>query len=608
MPLWGPRGTMRRVLTEPRLSQLSRELRASMGDPAGADAAMSPRARRAGGVFFTPQPLVRFVAAAALEARVRREPLAWRSDGSPMVRVLDPAAGDGRFLVAAVELLVERAVARGSDAASVRARITRQCVIGLERDHKLAELARERLGPGARVHCREALLDAPAEVRGVDVVIGNPPYVRSIRLAETDPELWRAVRGRYEATSHGEWDLYAAFLEQALEWTGPAGEVGLVVPSRWLTARFAMRLRSKLAARGAVRAVVDFGAEQVFPGATTYASVAFLSRASQDAIEVARLREGRWHCGHVEGDCLGRGPWRLSVGPRRDLLARLGDVGPRLGDLAGIAKGAGTNADRVYVLEDAELHGDVVHGVSRELGRRVEVESGLARPCLRGRDVTAYGAADGSVRCVVPYGLDGRLLAPESVPPLGSAYLRACRARLDRREKGRFRGDTFYRFGRPQNMALLGDASPKLVVPDVARDGRALLDATGAMVLDSAYVLRLLPGVDSVSLALLLAILNSPMVALWLRETGIPLRGGYVRLKTAYLSPLPIPAPSPARRRVERAVIARAPADEVAELVRVAYGVESEDWPDSASSTSAASSASSASAASPCCAASTLST
>ena len=28
------------------------------------------------------------------------------------------------------------------------------------------------------------------------------------------------MRGRYAATSHGEWDLYAAFLEQALAWIG----------------------------------------------------------------------------------------------------------------------------------------------------------------------------------------------------------------------------------------------------------------------------------------------------------------------------------------------------------------------------------------------------
>ena len=50
------------------------------------------------------------------------------------------------------------------------------------------------------------------------------------------------------------------------------------------------------------------------------------------------------------------------------------------------------------------------------------------------------------------------------------------------------------------------------------------------------------------SLALLLAVFNSRAAGLWLRETGVPLRGGYVRLKTAYLEPLPAAAVAPNRR------------------------------------------------------------
>ena len=43
------------------------------------------------------------------------------------------------------------------------------------------------------------------------------------------------------------------------------------------------------------------------------------------------------------------------------------------------------------------------------------------------------------------------------------------------------------------------------------------------------------------TLPLLLAVLNSRIVALWLSETGIPLRGNYMRMKTAYLRSLPLP-------------------------------------------------------------------
>jgi hypothetical protein len=99
------------------------------------------------------------------------------------------------------------------------------------------------------------------------------------------------------------------------------------------------------------------------------------------------------------------------------------------------------------------------------------------------------------------------------------------------------------------------------------------------MVLDSAYALR--PVDSRASLALLLAILNSGIVSLWLGETGVPLRGDYLRLKTAYLESLPLPAPSRWRRRAEELAAAgdaAARAGEIDDLVRRAYGVAEADW------------------------------
>jgi 23S rRNA G2445 N2-methylase RlmL len=91
-------------------------------------------------------------------------------------RLLDPACGDGAFLRAARAVLP--AAAR----------------FGVERDPRVARAARAAT-PGATVRVAEALLGR-ARVPKVDAVIGNPPYVRSIRLRTSDPALWAALRGR----------------------------------------------------------------------------------------------------------------------------------------------------------------------------------------------------------------------------------------------------------------------------------------------------------------------------------------------------------------------------------------------------------------------------
>jgi hypothetical protein len=545
----------------------------------GADALLERGRRRALGAYFTPAPVVELTVAATLAPLLARG-VSWRRDGSPALTVLDPAAGDGRFLAAAGRALADRAAERGFPRARAERAIVARCLIGVERDPTFAGAARTALGRAADVRCAEALLAPPASLAGggaVDAVIGNPPYQRSIHLERADPTLWRALRGRYQATSYGEWDLYGAFLEQSLGWLRDGGEAGLVVPSRWLTAGFARRLRGELARRAAVRAVVDFGAWQIFAGATVYAAIVLLTRAPARHVFVARWRGQAWRSGTVAAATLGAAPWRLSVGRARADLARLAAAGPALGEVARIVKGAGTNADDVFVVRVGPRRGENVVAWSRALGARVELEGGLLRACLRGRDVQADGTTMGDAACIVPY--DGaELIAGDQLRrrwPRTWAYLEACRSRLDQREGGRFAGPAFFAFGRPQNLGFFFDRAAKVVVPDVTRGGRAVLDRTGAFVLDSAYALRLLPGAPAgTSLALIRAVLGSSIATFWLRETGVLLRGDYLRMKTAYLRALPLPVPSKATRAAAR-LAARARLDRAAvdEALRRAYGL-----------------------------------
>lgn len=554
------------MLAKPQLRRLGQMLGDKAANGRGLDSKRTRAARRAQGAYFTPPALVDIVAEEVIGARLRAAEPSWRADGSPELTVLDPAAGDGRFLSAAVRVLSDHAVSRGHDRERAHAAIASRCIIAIERDDEFARKIAMSL-PGADIVCAEALASPRAAGIRADIVLGNPPYIRSIHLGESDEQLRQALRGRYQATSHGEWDLYSAFLEHSLEWVKPGGQIGLVVPSRWLTARAAARLRRHLAEQAAVRGLILFGAEQIFAGATTYASVVFLSASRNRTVSIARFERGTWHTGSVPTGELDDKPWRLSVGARRSIVKRLERCTP-LGAVARIAKGTGTNADSVYVM-------------SREQAEAIEPE--LVRLCLRGRDITGYGSADTGTRCLVPYRPEGTLIEPEDMAaryPRALAYLESHRALLDGRERGRFRGPRFYQFGRPQNLALLLSAAPRIAVPDVARDGRALLDRTGALLLDSAYAV--VPS-RSELLPLVLAVLNSGIVRLWLGETGLPLRGGYLRLKTAYLESLPLPDwTAPAVRQAAR--LADTPdtsgqAAAIDELLREAYGIGREHWP-----------------------------
>jgi hypothetical protein len=481
----------------------------------------SRQRRKAAGAFATPPEIVRAVVAETLARPLARA--AWRADGSPRLRVLDPAVGDGRFLVECARVLAAAAAARGIDERAARRAIVRRTLTGVDRDPGACAAARAALGEGADVRCGEALLGGGIELGTYDAVVGNPPYVRAVTLKRADPALWARLRGAFAATSYKEWDVYGAFLERALAWARPDGDVGFVVPSRWLTGAFAERLRAHLS--GSVRRIVDFGAEQRFPGATTYTALVYLRRGSAE-VEVDKGGVA----GRIPAARLGAAPWVLATG----VVDRLRRAGPPLGEIARIAKGAGTNADPVFLLE---RRGGAYY--SAALAAPVDVEDGALVPCARGRDV---GEGTLALRrwAVFPYDGD-RLLLPDELAarfPLAAALLARCRRLLEAREGGRFRGATFYRWGRPQNLRWLLDRTPKIVVPDAARTPRAAVDAEGRLAIDTAYAIR---PTGAVPLERIYAALRSPLVMDWLGAVGIPLRGGYVRLKTAYLASLPVP-------------------------------------------------------------------
>lgn len=103
---------------------------------------MAGRDRKAGGVFFTPHPLVARVTDEAL--------LAWSSHGRngwKDVRILDPACGSGAFLVYALESVAGRRLQEGESASlsDLRRDVLARCIFGVDRDPTAVWLCELRL-------------------------------------------------------------------------------------------------------------------------------------------------------------------------------------------------------------------------------------------------------------------------------------------------------------------------------------------------------------------------------------------------------------------------------------------------------------------------------
>ncbi len=404
---------------------------------------------------------------------------------------------------------------------------------------------------------------------GFDIVIGNPPYLRVQGLQQTQPEFVPIYRDRFQSAK-GSFDIYALFVERGYELLGSHGQLAYILPHKFFQASFGAGLRKLLTERKALREIVRFGAEQVFDEATTYTCLMFLTAQAQtafDLLEVRSLEKGdevllaarsrREHPDYAHGtlDAPTGDDWDFTLGENNKVMQRLQQHPRTLGDITRkIFVGLQTSADKIYVLKLVHDKGDVLRCYSKQLDAEIDIERGLTRPFLMGKDVHRYEPARPGNVVIFPYWIhDGRavLMTQAEIQqkfPLGWKYLLANQQDLGDREKGRMHGEQFYAYIYPKN--LIEFDAVKVMTPDICARPEMTLDATGDLYhTTTLYSFVFKPEVKE-SPCYFLGLLNSKVIWYFVKVTGTPLRGDYYRFKTEYLRPFPIPDATPEQQRL----------------------------------------------------------
>jgi type I restriction-modification system DNA methylase subunit len=118
---------------------------------------------------------------------------------------------------------------------------------------------------------------------GFDAIVGNPPYIRIQAMTEFNPLQVELLKKRYKTASKGNYDIYVVFVERGLSLLNNKGYLGYILPHKFLNAQYGEPLRDLLSKGKHLSHVVHFGDQQVFDGATTYTCLLFLqSSASKD--------------------------------------------------------------------------------------------------------------------------------------------------------------------------------------------------------------------------------------------------------------------------------------------------------------------------------------
>ena len=211
--------------------------------------------QRAADIAIIHQATGIYTAVPEIEALLDR--LGWPGQGH---RLLDPGAGNGGFLVAALDRMdldrdgIETAAWRvkGYEFYPVAVAEARRAV----HDH----LVRPGRPARRRADCRgPGLLLDPVPAGIFDVIAANPPYWRLTNLPP-------GYRADYETIvpAHARADLLYAYLQQAADIVAAGGRIGLITADRWLLNAGSSELRRRLGLRYRVSDVCRLDAASAF--------------------------------------------------------------------------------------------------------------------------------------------------------------------------------------------------------------------------------------------------------------------------------------------------------------------------------------------------------
>jgi len=301
--------------------------------------------------------------------------------------------------------------------------------------------------------------------------------------------------------------------------------------------------------------IVHFGDQQVFPGATNYVCLLFLSQAGVDACRFVRvdnletwLQDFKGSEGIFPAEGIAAAGWNFTVGRGSAVIDRLRNGGKRLGDVASIFVGLQTSADRIYVLESLDKPRDGLVEVRSRDGLEWELETLFLRPFLSDLSLAPFQKPLFSHWLVFPYWIrdgESQLVQVSDIrtqcPQLWK-YLKRNEGELRGRESGKVDGPEWYGYIYRKNLTLF--ERPKLIVQVIAQSPRFAFDDSNLYFTGGGngpyYGVRWLAADESRSLHYLQAILNSPISDYFIRQVSTTFRGGYWSYGKRFIEQIPI--------------------------------------------------------------------
>lgn len=433
--------------------------------------------------------------------------------------ILDPACGDGRFLISIAQYIIEN-----SPPEQLKQNL--ENIHGWDIDADAIAACRYNLDSLVKPYSLDINwnlknLDALQQIDNhekFDLIIGNPPYIR-IQNLDQDQRFY--VQQNYSFCSSGSTDTYVAFFQLACHLVKDSGTCGLITPNSFLSSETGKILRKHFVENQNLKQITNYRSVRIFGTTGTYAAITIFGQLPSETFRY-ELSDYDFQYGvrniaftELSSDS----QWHLSTDEKTDLQ------GITLGDICQISVGLTTLADNIFLFKVLDESDGLLTAISKN-GIVSKFEKAILKPIVKGSKLK-NSSEPITEHIIFPYEKDDtgkHKIIPEDILkaefPNTYKYLKRYKRQLLKRDNGKVNPVAWYAFGRAQG--LDSSFGKKIIFSPMNRFPNFVLYDNPDCTVYSGYFIKYEGEYEQ-----LLSQLNSQRMADFIAIAGRDFQGGY---------------------------------------------------------------------------------